>query len=484
MTNAEKRFYIFMKQKKLIYICAGSLICAVFVALIFFNNFRFTFKGDSHIEFEYGETCFPAKPSATFKGNLLFTDGMSVSISTTDTIDSSKIGEQTITYETSYLCFKDTFTQTVVIKDSEAPIISLTGNNKVDVLYGHTYEEEGFTATDNYDGDITDKVIREVRDNNIHYSVSDTYGNTTEVIREITYIDPLAPALTLKGEAVYTLYKGSPYVEDGFTAIDNLDIDITDKVVASGVVNTDVCGTYTITYTVCDDFGHSDTVTRTINVIDNHNVASNDNKVIYLTFDDGPSKYTSKLLDILDRYDVKATFFVVGNNARHSLIDTAAKRGHSIGIHSYSHKYESVYRNLDAYKRDLTAMQDIILENAKIKTYLVRFPGGSSNSISKRYCSGVMTQSAKYLSDNGFVYFDWNVSSEDAEGKLTRTEIKNNVINGILSQTKNPSIVLQHDIFEESVLAVEDIIIWGKANGYTFAPLSMDSFNAHHRISN
>ncbi len=205
-------------------------------------------------------------------------------------------------------------------------------------------------------------------------------------------------------------------------------------------------------------------------------------KVVYLTFDDGPSIHTKKLLNILDKYGVKATFFVVGNNGSYSWIKKATNQGHTIGLHSYSHRYEEIYSSKAAYLKDLAAIQDVVYESTGKKTSIIRFPGGSSNLISASIKKGIMTELTKTVTDQGYHYFDWNVDSGDGSGHLTRQQIAHNVIEGI--KCHDTSIVLQHDIWLESIYAVEDIIKWGLANGYSFAPLTTDSFHAHHKINN
>lgn len=203
-------------------------------------------------------------------------------------------------------------------------------------------------------------------------------------------------------------------------------------------------------------------------------------RVVYLTFDDGPSRNTERLLDILDKYNVKATFFVI--NSSHS--DTIAeefKRGHSVGIHCYTHDYRTVYANEDAYFADLEAIQDEIVKQTGERTTLLRFPGGSSNTASC-FNHGIMTRLTEAVAEKGFTYFDWNVSSGDA-GRATETsQVVENVINGI--KMHNISVVLQHDPKDFSVDAVEEIIIWGLENGYTFLPLTHDSPICHHSVAN
>lgn len=203
-------------------------------------------------------------------------------------------------------------------------------------------------------------------------------------------------------------------------------------------------------------------------------------RVVYLTFDDGPSRNTERLLDILDKYNIKATFFVI-NSSHSDIIAEEFKRGHSVGIHCYTHDYRKVYADEDAYFADLDAIQDEIVKQTGERTTLLRFPGGSSNTASC-FNRGIMTRLTEAVAEKGFTYFDWNVSSGDA-GRATETEqVVENVINGI--KKHNISVVLQHDPKSFSVDAVEEIIIWGLENGYTFLPLTHDSPTCHHSVAN
>lgn len=203
-------------------------------------------------------------------------------------------------------------------------------------------------------------------------------------------------------------------------------------------------------------------------------------RVIYLTFDDGPGRHTERLLDILDKYDVKATFFVI-NTSHTYLIAEEFKRGHSVGIHCNTHDYRTIYKNEDAYFDDLEEMQSVILEQTGKRTSLLRFPGGSSNTVSC-FNKGIMTRLTEAVENKGYTYFDWNVSSGDA-GRTTETsQVVENVISGI--KKRDVSVVLQHDPKSFSVDAVEEIILWGLENGYTFLPLTSDSPTCHHGVVN
>ena len=110
----------------------------------------------------------------------------------------------------------------------------------------------------------------------------------------------------------------------------------------------------------------------------------------------------------------------------------------------------------------------------------------SSNTVSRNYCSGVVSQIAQQSKQKGYVYFDWNVSSGDAGETSSSDVVFNNVTTQIAanSQYGKPSVVLQHDIKDFSVNAVERIIQWGLENGYSFKPLTEYSFTAHHGIAN
>ena len=205
-------------------------------------------------------------------------------------------------------------------------------------------------------------------------------------------------------------------------------------------------------------------------------------KVVYLTFDDGPGPYTAKLLDVLKKYNVKATFFVTCNRPKYrDMILRAYNEGHSIGLHSCSHEYYKVYADEAAFFIELQSISDIVRDITGVETKLVRFPGGSSNTVSKKYNKGIMTRLAKELGERGYVYFDWNVSSGDSGNTRNTNTVYNNVLKGLRG---NYSIVLQHDIHEFSVNAVEKIIADGLKYGFTFKALEMNSPTAHHKISN
>ena len=205
-----------------------------------------------------------------------------------------------------------------------------------------------------------------------------------------------------------------------------------------------------------------------------------DEKVIYLTFDDGPSIYTEDVLALLESYNIKATFFVC-DNGRPQLITKIHEAGHSIGIHCQTHNYDVVYKNEDAYFKDLYAMRDIIYEQTGEYTTLVRFPGGSSNKVSS-FNPGIMTRLAQQLEQLGYQYFDWNVSAGD-----TKTKDTTEIVAKLKKETKGKqyAVTLLHSEYKKySLDAIEEYILWALDNGYTFLPLDPTSPNAHHKINN
>lgn len=171
-------------------------------------------------------------------------------------------------------------------------------------------------------------------------------------------------------------------------------------------------------------------------------VDMSDKKKVYLTFDDGPSIYTSQILDICQKYNIKVTFFVVGKTGTENeeLYRRIVQDGHSIGMHSFSHKYKEIYATKENFENDVDSLKEYIQNVTGVETDLYRFPGGSSNSVSKVPIEELIT----CLNERGIKYFDWNVSCLDASGKeYSARQIADNVLNHI--DEYKSSIVLMHD---------------------------------------
>ncbi len=410
-------------------------------------------------------------------------ESVRLTVHSENNVDTVKVGHYLIRYTAEHNGVLGTGYRRVDVVDTVAPQITLVSDPERFTLPGQTYVEEGFSAADNYDGDLTAQVQRWQTEEKVYYRVSDSSGNTTIVERWIAYNDPTPPELTLNGDREHAVLAGIDYVDPGWTAIDNCDGDITGNVTVSGQVDIYLPGTYTLTYTVSDSYGNTVSAERNVTVIPQTppEVMIPEGKVIYLTFDDGPGPRTPELLDLLARYDVKATFFVV-NTAYIGTIKRAADEGHAIGIHTTTHKFDQIYASDQAYLDDLYNMQGIIERLTGQKTTLMRFPGGSSNTTSRRYNKGIMTRLTQRVVALGFQYFDWNVDSDDAGSARSAYSVFENVTNGI--EGKQTAVVLQHDIKGYSIDAVERIINWGLSRGYTFLPLSSDSPGCHHPVNN
>lgn len=468
-----------MKKKYVIGIIVVTIL--LLVGIIFFlflpPEFKLT-KGDT-IELKYGEKYKDPGYKVTKFGKDYTKD-----IKIKNKINSKKLGTYKITYEVKIngITFKKV--RKVKLIDDEKPIITLTGNENISICPNAEYKEEGYKATDNYDGDITKNVKITTKDGIISYSVKDSSGNTAEITRTITKEDKIAPTITLKGNKTITLYLGNTWKEPGYTATDNCDNDITNNVVKSGTVNPNKLGTYKITYTVKDMTGNQAVVERTVKVISkpvNNNSGSNKG-VIYLTFDDGPKQGTTNvILDILKEENVPATFFVT-NSGPDSLIKREYDEGHTVGLHTASHNYATVYKSVDSYYNDLLQVQNRVKRITGYESKIIRFPGGSSNTISKKYSKGIMTILTKDVVNKGYHYFDWNISSGDAGETTSSSGVYNYVVKSLSKNKSN--VVLMHDIKPYTRDALRNIIRYGKNNGYTFAKITMSTPMVTHHVNN
>lgn len=161
---------------------------------------------------------------------------------------------------------------------------------------------------------------------------------------------------------------------------------------------------------------------------------------VYLTFDDGPSDLTPQVLDLLDKYNAKATFFVVhtDNEEYTSYLKEIVDRGHTLALHSYSHDYNKIYKSVDAFLEDFNQVYNWVYEETGVRPTLFRFPGGSTNGK-----TAVVNDIIAEMERRGFIYYDWNVSSGDGSN-LTTTE---NILENVCTNVGNfdQPVVLMHD---------------------------------------
>lgn len=207
-----------------------------------------------------------------------------------------------------------------------------------------------------------------------------------------------------------------------------------------------------------------------------------DPMTVYLTFDDGPSENTPEILSILKKHGVKATFFVTGKES-----DEAKKwygqivaDGHTLGMHSYSHRYSTIYESVDAFAADFTKLRDYLEDITGVKCQFYRFPGGSSNQVSNTD----MNEFIDYLGEQGITYYDWNVVCGDATSQIyTADELVQNVMTDVVKYKY--SVVLMHDAADKdsTVEALEKMLQKLEEMDVQILPITEDAQVIHHNLS-
>lgn len=444
-----------------------------------------TLTGGDEIDAECGTTFQDPGVKATVKD-----EDISNLIETSGSVNTSKLGQYEIEYKVKYKKRKVTKRRVVNVVDHTGPVITLNGDAKVVVPTSiDEYQEPGATAVDACDGDVSSDIKTKMEQVNdytwkVTYTVKDSHDNESTAEREVCLQDTQAPQITLNGDSDITIKEQEKFEDPGVTAVDDRDGDLTANVTKDGYVDIYRSGTYTITYTVTDSSGNTAQATRNVTV---EKVEVNTGDVIYLTFDDGPSSdVTVRILDTLKANGIKATFFICDyDEDKLPIIKRMIDEGHTIGIHGYSHDYSQIYTSVDAFMENINKLKNKLKEDTGYDAFVIRFPGGSSNTVSEKYCQGVMTQLAQRVTDDGLMYMDWNVSSGDAEGNNRPVNLIIGNVTGGFKHGRN-NVVLMHDTSakQTSADALQSIITYGKNNGYSFYPISKDTIPVHHGINN
>lgn len=407
----------------------------------------------------------------------------------TGEVDTSVPGTYELSYNVDGRWDTYSVTREVTVVDTTAPEITLNGDETVYFENIEDYQEPGATALDNCDGDVTAALdIRTEQTDEysytVTYSVADSAGNKAVTTRALVMYDKVAPEITLNGDAYITIKEREKFEDPGTTAVDDRDGDISQKVVRTGYIDIYRPGTYTVTYTATDAGGNQAQVTRDVEV---ERVNYNPDNAMYLTFDDGPSSdVTPQILDILAANHVQATFFICDyDESKLPIIKRMINEGHTIGIHGTSHEYAQIYASTDAFMENIHSLRDKLKEDTGYEAFCIRFPGGSSNAVSKHYSEGIMTQLVQMVTDEGLMYVDWNVSSHDAEsGYHSPESLLQNVINE--SKLGRTNIVLMHDISSKQTTAdaLQSIIDYGVANGVNFCRIEENTVPVHQNLQN
>lgn len=200
-------------------------------------------------------------------------------------------------------------------------------------------------------------------------------------------------------------------------------------------------------------------------------------KVAYLTFDDGPSRHTAEVLSILRREKIKASFFVNGRPNYENLYARILAEGHALGIHGYSHDYETIYKSVDDFIADVDKLE-AYLGGLKINyNRIYRFPGGAKNTIALRLGGPDLTaRISAAMAERGYHFYEWNVSGDDAESKPDGSlATKDEIVRSVLREAryKRIAVVLLHDGpgHAEMIKALPEIIQGLKKFGYSFRVL-------------
>jgi len=455
----------------------GGIFLIAFFAIIFLINLillpQIELKGGKKITVEYKEKYSEAGYKANHLGKNLTKD-----VKVKGKVNTEKLGEYQVTYTVGSGIFKRKVVRLVEVSDTTKPKLKI---NKDDIYVcpGTKYSLEKVEATDNYDGDLTDKVKGEIsrKEDMVTYSVKDSNGNKKSITKKIIYEDKEKPVITLTGTDTINICTNDVYKDPGYKAEDNCDKDLTSKVVVDGSVDNSLEGDYKITYKVKDEAGNEAEANRTVKVSSGDTVGT-----VYLTFDDGPNDGTTNvILDILKEEGVEATFFVTGYGPD-ELIKREFDEGHTVALHSQTHDYAKIYRSDDAYFNDLQQIHDRVQRITGYDSRFIRFPGGASNTVSRRYSSGIMSRLSKEVLNRGYKYYDWNVSSGDAGNTTDPNQVYRNVTSSLRKDRVN--MVLMHDIKPYTRDALRDIIRFCKENGYQMKKINNCTTMVTQRVNN
>lgn len=466
-------------RNKLLPFIIGGLVLLIVIAFVFLKITHKPIAFTNNLETTLNKDFNYKKYIASVEGNK-----------NEVTCDSSKLNTKKVgTYPVIYKYKGKEYEVKIKVVDINKPVIktkniSIEKNAKFDAseLLAYVKDESKTKTTfkEKYD-------FSKMGKHNVEIVVTDESGNKTtgKAVVTITKEDKEKPTFGTINDIKVRPNSNVDYKTD-IVVKDNCDpnpkLIIDDK-----KLNLKKEGVYKIKYTALDRSGNKNTATRTITVDKNAMIGTyqqSDQKIVYLTFDDGPSHNTAKVLDILKQYGIKATFFVTGLNPKMNyLIKRAHDEGHTIGIHTYSHDYSDVYASYERYMADFNKISTMLKDLIGYVPHYVRLPGGASNTVSRRYCPGIMTKITSELLKNGYQYYDWNVSSGDASGNnvpvpkiiAESTNSKQNNINLLMHDTDAKNTTIQ---------ALPKIIEHYRSQGYIFKAIDDSSFVPHQHVNN
>ncbi len=275
-----------------------------------------------------------------------------------------------------------------------------------------------------------------------------------------------------------TLECGRPFTDPGYKVYDESGKVISREVQVEGTICPWRVGDYLITYSIQGESGKKTSAVRTVHVVPVElPEVVHTHKTIYLTFDDGPSEYTADVLDILDKYNIKATFFIIGSRSGcEEMLPRIAAAGHTIGIHCFKHEYERIYKDENAFFKDFMEAQSVVYRYTGEYAHAARLPGGGRTANLLYYhVDGGYETVRTIMHDMGVRFYDWHIQPESSYHSRT----------GEIYYFTHPdkpydgTICLLHDTRDYSVLALEDMIQWALENDYTFLPIDQTTPEVH-----
>lgn len=407
-------------------------------------------------------------------------------IKQTNNVNNEKLGK----YQIRYSYQDKTFILNVYIDDKIAPQFE-TMNTKI--LRNETVNPENLVKNIQDDSKTKvyfkeDYLFNELKTYRVVVIVEDEYGNQAEMNAYVLVEAKDVEAPTIKGvEKLIVLQGDDVDLKAGVVVKDDHDKNPT-LAIDDSALNLSEIGEYDVAYRVKDDAKNEEVYIRKIEVLsryDNREASADGVKTCYLTFDDGPSSNTEKILKILDEYHIKATFFVTGTSPKdYQYIKQAHNQGHTIGLHTYSHDYEEIYSSLKKYIADLNEIKEIVYQQTGEYSKIIRFPGGSSNLVSRKYNVGIMKRLTKQVIDLGYQYYDWTSINGDGENIKTVNGLKRKAIEEI--GNKEDIMFLMHDSAscESTVKSLPSILDYLIKKGYQFKAIDESTPTFHHTVQN
>jgi peptidoglycan/xylan/chitin deacetylase (PgdA/CDA1 family) len=397
-------------------------------------------------------------------------------------IDDSQVKYDTLgNYNVIYKIGDKTQTLKIEVVDTIKPKVTLKTKTviydyplKADELVNKIVDETKTEVSFKEDYSFT-----HVGENEVVVVVKDEGGNITEESTTVTVLEKDEEKPTINTTEIKYYIDSNTEIKDKIDVTDNQDKNVKVSVDETNLDKTKA-GDYTVTVTATDASGNVSTSDVTVHVSKRDLTKE---KIVYLTFDDGPSKYTPDVLKILDKYNIKASFFVTGINKKYySYMKTIVDKGHTIGLHTYSHEYGTVYASIDAYFKDLEKIYNLVEKETGVKAKYIRFPGGSSNTVSRKYTKKIMSKLVKMVEEKGYSYFDWNCENGDGYSKMGKTEM----IKRATSSSSNHIMILMHDANgkQNTVDTLSTVIEYYKKKGYEFKAIDDETPIFHQHVNN